>query len=165
MHFICLKWSFISINVLLQLHQHRTHIIKLKNKTKQQEGIHLLNKQQKYTHKCIHIHTNVPIGRIFYLIFLGINVSQTLKRFFSYQHPVPLPLVQFALESRGDELPQLWEETLHDQVRQDLQANNTNQSPHLLNYCKILYFPPFSSNSTILHGTVCLSLVCFLASA
>lgn len=39
---------------------------------------------------------------------------------FSHQHPVSLPLIEFAFEAGGDEIPQLREKALHYQVRQNL---------------------------------------------
>lgn len=40
--------------------------------------------------------------------------------FFFYQHPDSLSLVEFALQPRGNEVPQLGQKTLHHQVGQDL---------------------------------------------
>lgn len=49
----------------------------------------------------------------------------------SYQHPVPLFVIQLAFEAWGDEVPQHREEILHHQVRKDLQ-NKTIRSPRFI---------------------------------
>ena len=57
---------------------------------------------------------------VYVSIYLPKAVQRNVCEAVSHQHPVPLPLMQFALQAGGDELPQLRKEILHHQVGQDL---------------------------------------------